>query len=243
MKDITSKWTKIFNPQGKIKMIAFSFFDTNSIIEVLIKGVVIVPLPNMDWYKYGPVACHCSEHQTLRRRWHLWGGCQDEASLDTSPPLCQAYWELVKTNTRTTLNIWQIQINAYTSSSENSQIKRWGSTSGQVTLTGSLPGGFGVEDRQRVVGVQVRLKERHRHGPHQGRQALPQCRKMPAGQHVNSFSLYLTLSITWHQDSFRPDSQGHLLQLNQLSKWETIFTTSRVTGSKGIMTQNYGFKE
>lgn len=48
------------------------------------------------------------------------------------------------------------------------------------SLTGSLSRGFGVEHRQRVVGVQVGLQERHRHGTHQGRQTLPQRWKMSA---------------------------------------------------------------
>lgn len=38
-----------------------------------------------------PAACHCSERQTRRHRWHLWGVCRGEASLGTSPPPCRAY--------------------------------------------------------------------------------------------------------------------------------------------------------
>lgn len=55
---------------------------------------------------------------------------------------------------------------------------------GVGALTGSLSGGFGVEDRQWVVGVQVGLEEGHRHGPHQCGQTLPQCWKMPADRQV-----------------------------------------------------------
>lgn len=72
-------------------------------------------------------------------------------------------------------------------------------------LTGSLSRVFGVEDREWVVGVKVRLKEGHRHGPHQGRQALPQCWKMSVSQHAN-----------YHGSKKQFISQGVYVKLHQI---------------------------
>lgn len=65
-------------------------------------------------------------------------------------------------------------------------------------LTGSLSWGLGVEDGQRVVGVQVRFQEGHGHGTHQGGKTLPKRWQMsakvtynyynPFNIHVNKFN-------------------------------------------------------
>lgn len=59
-------------------------------------------------------------------------------------------------------------------------------------LTGSLSWGLGVEDGQRVVGVEVGFQEGHGHGTHQGGKALPKCWEMSAKgtqTHFDAFNI------------------------------------------------------
>lgn len=63
-------------------------------------------------------------------------------------------------------------------------------------LTGSLSRGLGVEDREWVVSVQMRLQESYGHGSNQSRQALPQCWQMPiydTNQPVNLHNVILLM--------------------------------------------------
>lgn len=106
LSEVSSTWNQTYKetkchsrhrPGTKCSLRKNGFFLLLNLINqqhICTEGIIYTVRKNIPSAPCRPAACHCSALQTLRRRWRPSGVDQDEASLDTSPPPCQACWGL-----------------------------------------------------------------------------------------------------------------------------------------------------
>lgn len=132
----------------------FLLFNLINQQHICTEGIIYTVRKNIPSAPCRPAACHCSALQTLRRRWRPSGVGQDEASLDTSPPPCQACWGLRRGEeeekhigmTRKRQNIWnpwRCSVNSLALSRGvlvlNTDSGLWALRSGSRKATGMAP--------------------------------------------------------------------------------------------------------